>query len=90
MTNTVALIGAGAMGGAIGRRLVETGNQLTVFDLNAEKVAELTALGATSAQTAAEAASRSDYVILSLNAPQIIRAAVFGKDGVAEGQNPGR
>ncbi|ACM38232.1 NAD-binding protein [Agrobacterium vitis] len=89
MTNTVALIGAGAMGGAIGRRLVETGNQLTVFDLNAEKVAELTALGATSAKTAAEAASRSDYVILSLNAPHIIRAAVFGKDGVAEGAKPG-
>ncbi|MGV1950332.1 NAD(P)-dependent oxidoreductase [Agrobacterium vitis] len=89
MTNTVALIGAGAMGGAIGRRLVETGNQLTVFDLNAEKVAELTALGATSAKTAAEAASCSDYVILSLNAPHIIRAAVFGKDGVAEGAKPG-
>ncbi|MVA25787.1 NAD(P)-dependent oxidoreductase [Agrobacterium vitis] len=89
MTNTVALIGAGAMGGAIGRRLVETGNQLTVFDLNAEKVAELTAVGASSAQTAAEAASRSDYVILSLNAPHIIRAAVFGKDGVAEGARPG-
>ncbi|MUO78903.1 NAD-binding protein [Agrobacterium vitis] len=89
MTNTVALIGAGAMGGAIGRRLVETCNQLTVFDLNAEKVAELTALGATSAKTAAEAASRSDYVILSLNAPHIIRAAVFGKDGVTEGAKPG-
>ncbi|MCF1460403.1 NAD(P)-dependent oxidoreductase [Agrobacterium vitis] len=89
MTDTVALIGAGAMGGAIGRRLVETGNQLTVFDLNAEKVAELTALGATSAKTAAEAASRSDYVILSLNAPHIIRAAVFGTDGVAEGAKPG-
>ncbi|MGV1895053.1 NAD(P)-dependent oxidoreductase [Agrobacterium vitis] len=89
MTNTVALIGAGAMGGAIGRRLVETGNQLTVFDLNAEKVAELTALGATSAKAAAEAASRSDYVILSLNAPHIIRAAVFGTDGVAEGAKPG-
>ncbi|NSZ18387.1 NAD(P)-dependent oxidoreductase [Agrobacterium vitis] len=89
MTNTVALIGAGAMGGAIGRRLVETGNQLTVFDLNAEKVAELTALGATSAKTTAEAVSRSDYVILSLNAPHIIRAAVFGTDGVAEGAKPG-
>ncbi|MGG2474011.1 NAD(P)-dependent oxidoreductase, partial [Rhizobium sp. BR5] len=31
-------IGAGAMGGAIGTRLVETGNHLTVFDLDAEKV----------------------------------------------------
>lgn len=87
--NKVALIGAGAMGGAIGARLIETGNQLTVFDLDAEKVAALTSLGAQSASTAAEAASISDVVILSLNSPKIVRIAVFGKDGVAAGAKPG-
>nr|WP_272871179.1 NAD(P)-dependent oxidoreductase [Agrobacterium tumefaciens] len=83
------MIGAGAMGGAIGTRLIETGNQLTVFDLDAEKVAALTSLGAQSAGTAAEAASVSDVVILSLNSPKIVRIAVFGKDGVAAGAKPG-
>ena len=87
--NKVALIGAGAMGGAIGTRLIETGNQLTVFDLDAEKVAALTSLGAQSASTAAEAASISDVVILSLNSPKIVRIAVFGKDGVAAEAKPG-
>lgn len=87
--NKVALIGAGAMGGAIGTRLIETGNQLTVFDMDAEKVAALTNLGAQSAGTAAEAASVSDVVILSLNSPKIVRIAVFGKDGVAAGAKPG-
>lgn len=87
--NKVALIGAGAMGGAIGTRLIETGNHLTVFDLDAEKVAALTSLGAQSAGTAAEAASVSDVVILSLNSPKIVRIAVFGKDGVAAGAKPG-
>ncbi|UXS42914.1 NAD(P)-dependent oxidoreductase [Agrobacterium tumefaciens] len=87
--NKVALIGAGAMGGAIGTRLIETGNQLTVFDLDAEKVAALTSLGAQSAGTAAEAASVSDVVILSLNSPKIVRIAIFGKDGVAAGAKPG-
>ncbi len=87
--NKVALIGAGAMGGAIGTRLIETGNQLTVFDLDAEKVAALTSLGAQSASTAAEAASISDVVILSLNSPKIVRIAVFGKDGVAARAKPG-
>ncbi len=87
--NKVALIGAGAMGGAIGTRLIETGNQLTVFDLDAEKAAALTSLGAQSAGTAAEAASVSDVVILSLNSPKIVRIAVFGKDGVAAGAKPG-
>ncbi len=87
--NKIALIGAGAMGGAIGTRLIETGNHLTVFDLDAEKVAALTSLGAHSAETAAQAASVSDVVILSLNSPKIVRAAVFGKDGVAAGARPG-
>ncbi len=87
--NKVALIGAGAMGGAIGTRLIETGNQLTVFDLDAEKVAALTSLGAQSASTAAEAASVSDVVILSLHSPKIVRIAVFAKDGVAAGAKPG-
>ncbi|CUX45735.1 tartronate semialdehyde reductase (TSAR) (2-hydroxy-3-oxopropionate reductase) [Agrobacterium genomosp. 13 str. CFBP 6927] len=87
--NKVALIGAGAMGGAIGTRLIETGNHLTVFDLDTEKVAALTSLGAQSAGTAAEAASVSDVVILSLNSPKIVRIAVFGKDGVAAGAKPG-
>lgn len=89
MSNKITLIGAGAMGGAIGTRLVQTGNHLTLFDLDPEKVAVLTALGAAFAKTAAEAAAVSDVVILSLNSPKIVRAAVFGKDGVADGAKPG-
>ena len=89
MTRKIALIGAGAMGGAIGTRLVDTGNVLTVFDLNAERVQALVARGARPAGSAAEAASVSDYVVSSLNSPKVVDAAVFGPDGVAEGAKPG-
>ena len=89
MTERVALIGAGAMGGAIGTRLLETGNSLAVFDLDAQKVAELVAKGGIAATSAAEAAAQSDYVITSLNSPGIVRMAVFGEAGVAEGARPG-
>ena len=89
MSERVALIGAGAMGGAIGTRLLETGNALTVFDLDKDKVAALVAKGASAAGSAAEAASESDYVITSLNSPRIVEIAVFGPQGVAEGAKPG-
>ena len=89
MSNRVALIGAGAMGGAIGTRLAGTGNHLTVFDPNPEKRQALVDRGALAAETAAEAAAASDYVILSLNSPAIVRRAVFGETGVAEGARPG-
>ncbi|WP_309667067.1 NAD(P)-dependent oxidoreductase [Tabrizicola sp.] len=89
MKTSVALIGAGAMGGAIGSRLALTGTDLTVFDLDPEKVAALVSLGARAAATAADAARNADAVILSLNAARIVRAAVFGPAGVAEGAAPG-
>ncbi|AJD44721.1 NAD(P)-dependent oxidoreductase [Rhizobium sp. SEMIA 4085] len=89
MTNKVALIGAGAMGGAIGTRLLETGVHLTVFDPDAAKMRELVDKGALPAASAAEAAGGSDYVILSLNSAKIVRLAVFGEGGVAGGARPG-
>lgn len=89
MTEKVALIGAGAMGSAIGARLAATGNSLTVFDLNPENVARLVEQGAQGAGSAAEAASVSDFVITSLNSPAIVEMAVFGPQGVASGAKPG-
>jgi 2-hydroxy-3-oxopropionate reductase len=89
MSNHIALIGAGAMGGAIGTRLLNTGNKLTVFDPDQEKMAALAGQGADVAGSAAEAAANADYVVCSLNSPATVRAAVFGQAGVAEGARPG-
>lgn len=89
MNQRIALVGAGAMGGAIGARLLATGTPLTVFDLDPAKVAALVSAGATAAPSAAEAGRACAAVILSLNAPHIVRAAVFGPGGVAEGAGPG-
>ena len=89
MPNSVALIGAGAMGGAIGERLLATGNRLAVFDLDQARVHALVAKGATAAASAATAAAGADYVILSLNSAAIVRRAAFGENGVASGARPG-
>lgn len=89
MTQQVALIGAGAMGGAIGARLLETGTRLTVFDLDPDKVAALVDKGATAATCAASAAAEARTVITSLNASKIVGLAAFGKDGISEGAAPG-
>ena len=89
MSTPVALIGAGAMGGAIGARLAQSGTNLRVYDRDPEKVAALVAHGATAAASAAEAARGAEAVILSLNSAAIVRIAVFGAGGVAEGADPG-
>ncbi len=89
MSERIGLVGAGVMGGAIGTRLLETGNALTVFDIIPEKVAALVERGATAARTAAEAARGNEFVITSLNSSHIVRQAAFGKDGIADGAAKG-
>ena len=87
--NKVALIGCGAMGGAIGERLASVGEDLTVFDLNPDAMARLVEKGAKAGTSAAQAALGKDFVITSLNSAAIVRAAVFGAAGIAEGASPG-
>ncbi len=89
MSERIGLIGAGAMGGAIGARFLETGNHLTVFDLDETKKGDLVAKGAIGATSTAEAAAASDYVITSLNSSRIVELAAFGKGGIAEGATRG-
>lgn len=81
----IAVVGVGIMGSAIARRLLECGHGVTVFDLDPGKLAPLIAQGARAAASAADAARAVSHVITSLNAAAIVRAAVFGPQGVAEG-----
>ena len=81
----VAVVGVGIMGSAIARRLLACGHRVTVFDLDRAKLTELAAAGAVAASTAAGACAESEFVITSLNSAGIVKAAVFGEAGVAEG-----
>ena len=89
MTWKIAPFGAGAMGGAIGTRLADTGNALAVLALDAARVRALVVRGARPAGSAAESASVSDSVAPSLDSPKVVDAAVLGPDGVAESARPG-
>lgn len=83
MAEQIALIGAGIMGQAIGSRLLACGHDLQVFDIDAAKVAQLVEKGARAARSPAEVTQHAGFVILSLNHADIVKAAVFGPDGVA-------
>ena len=89
MTNKIALIGAGAMGSAIGTRLLETGNELFVFDPSKNAMASLVEKGAVAASSAGIAAANADFVIFSLNSAKIVRLAAIGEHGAASGAKPG-
>jgi 3-hydroxyisobutyrate dehydrogenase-like beta-hydroxyacid dehydrogenase len=66
------------------KRLIPHFN-VTVFDPAADRVKELTELGATSAESASKAAAASETVIVMVATPAQLEQAVFGPDGAADG-----
>lgn len=83
MAEQIALIGAGIMGQAIAARLLACGHDVQAFDIDAAKVAQLVDKGARAARSPADATQHAGFIILSLNHADIVKAAVFGPDGVA-------
>lgn len=84
----VGFIGLGFMGANMARQLVRRGHQLTVFDLDRAKAAELESAGAAFAESAADCAARSDILVTSLPGPPQV-AAVMEAAGTLAALQPG-
>ena len=87
--SAVAVVGLGAMGGRVARRLLAAGHELTVWNRTRERTAELVRAGAVAAETPAGAAARADAVITMVADPEALRAVTHGREGVAAGVGAG-
>lgn len=83
--STVAVVGLGAMGSRIARRLLDAGHELVVWNRTAEKAAPLVEAGAFAAATPGQAAERAEAVITTVADPAALQAVTDGPDGVAAG-----
>lgn len=86
----VGIIGLGKMGGAIGKRLIAQGYELSVWNRSPEKAAPLSALGATVAATPAEVATQAGIIISIVRDAPAIDAAYRGKNGLLSGNVAGK
>ncbi|MEI9965914.1 MAG: NAD(P)-dependent oxidoreductase [Caulobacteraceae bacterium] len=82
----IGFIGLGRMGSRMAGRLIDAGHTLTVFDVAAAAVAELTARGATAAASPRAVGDAAGLVFASLPSPAIVRETALGPDGVVHGQ----
>lgn len=85
----VGIIGLGAMGGGMARRLLEEGVDLVVADVDSARVDALVQLDARAVATPAEVAALCDVVLISLPNSSIVEAVLRGPDGVLHGAQPG-
>jgi 3-hydroxyisobutyrate dehydrogenase-like beta-hydroxyacid dehydrogenase len=81
--SAVAVIGLGAMGSRVARRLLGTGHNVVVWNRSPEKARDLVAAGASATETPADATRRSEIVITMVSDPAALTAVTEGPDGVA-------
>jgi 3-hydroxyisobutyrate dehydrogenase/2-hydroxy-3-oxopropionate reductase len=85
----VAVIGLGAMGAPIARRLLANGCQVTVWNRSPRRVAALRETGAAVGASPADAARGAETVIVMVADPQALLAVTEGEHGIAAGVLPG-
>jgi 3-hydroxyisobutyrate dehydrogenase-like beta-hydroxyacid dehydrogenase len=81
----VAVLGLGAMGAAIARRLEDAQLDLAVYNRSAERTREFAARGVGVHPTPAAAASGADVAISILSDGPAVEAVMLGSDGVLTG-----
>jgi 3-hydroxyisobutyrate dehydrogenase-like beta-hydroxyacid dehydrogenase len=85
----LGIIGVGAMGGPMWRRLHDQGRSAIVADASPAATAALAAEGAEVAATPAALASRCDTILLSLPTSTQVEEVALGPDGIASGATAG-
>ncbi|WP_441247290.1 NAD(P)-dependent oxidoreductase [Kitasatospora sp. McL0602] len=85
----IAVVGLGAMGAPIARRLLGQGCEVTVWNRSPERGAAPAEAGATVAGTPADAARGAEAVIVMVSDPDALREVTEGGHGIAAGAGPG-
>jgi 3-hydroxyisobutyrate dehydrogenase len=86
----VGFVGTGTMGAPMLGNLVKKGFGVIAYDVVPAALANAEKRGATRAESAADAARRSDLVITMLPSSSHVEAVYLGQNGIAEGLTRGR
>src|SRR5258708_2770683 len=86
----VGCIGAGLLGAAIMRRLIDCGFVPAVWNRDKAKLKVLLAGGANEARSPAELTGNSSFVITCVSDGAALENVVFGEEGVAKSGSAGK
>lgn len=89
MEKRAGIVGIGLMGQAITSNLIKAGFSLRGYDIDRGRMKEFEAQGGKPVTSAAEAARGVRWLLTSLPNSTVVREAVFGPGGVAEGAEKG-
>ena len=85
----LGFIGLGIMGKPMAGHLLAAGHTVHVYDVVADSIKEVAGKGGVACQSSKEVAQKSDIIFMMVPDTPDVEAALFGKDGVAEGVKSG-
>lgn len=85
MADRVGIVGVGLMGQAFAHHLLQAGFAVHGFDVDSKRMDELAAQGGIPVESPAAAARGARWILTSLPTSEIVRTAVLGPKGIAEG-----
>ncbi|MBI3580021.1 MAG: NAD(P)-dependent oxidoreductase [Ignavibacteriales bacterium] len=85
MNNRIGFIGLGLMGTPIATRLLNAGNELSIYNRTQEKAKTLLAEGAHWRETPADVARQSEIIFSMISTPEALKEIVFGSNGITQG-----
>ena len=89
MEKKIGIIGVGAMGIGMLGNLIKAGYAVTVFDIDAQRIAAAEEKGASGAASHEAVGKVSDVVVTSLPSPQAFEETVLGESGLLKGLRSG-
>ena len=86
MSSIIGYLGLGNMGQPMAHRLIDAGNNISVYDISEKVMEPLIERQASPANSPKDLADKSEIVICSLPSNQVIKEAVLGEDGLIHGK----
>jgi 3-hydroxyisobutyrate dehydrogenase-like beta-hydroxyacid dehydrogenase len=88
-TTRIGFIGLGGMGRGLVKNMLAKGLHVTAHDLDAAKVSDAVALGATQGDSAVEIAARCDVFAVCVTSAEVVQAMALGANGALAAMSPG-
>lgn len=88
-TKRIGFIGLGVMGKPMAVNLLKAGHKLTVWNRTLSKTGELSAAGASVAESPKKVAEKSDVAITMVTNSSDVEEVILGPNGVIHGAKPG-
>lgn len=85
----IGLIGLGGMGRGLAKNMAAKGVDITVADIDADRVAQAVSLGAVAGGTPAEMAAACDVLMICVTTAEAVQSIALGPDGALAAMSPG-